>query len=87
MYYYRIMNDDIIDAHISSSGEIIDDSYIPITQDEFEEVLEQGRILCEQAEAEFAQAEQTKDERIAELEQENAALLYQVLTGEVFADV
>ena len=32
-------------------------------------------------------AEQTKDERIAELEAENAALLYQVLTGEELTDV
>ena len=31
--------------------------------------------------------EQSKDEQIAALEQENAALLFQILTGEEYADV
>lgn len=43
--------------------------------------------LLAQAEEEDAAAEQTKDEKIAQLEQENAALLFQILTGEEYADV
>ena len=43
--------------------------------------------LLAQAEEEDAAAEQTKDEQIAALEQENAALLYQLLTGEEYTDV
>ena len=43
--------------------------------------------LVAQAEEEDAAAEQTKDEQIAALEQENAALLYQLLTGEEYSDV
>lgn len=39
------------------------------------------------AEEEDAAAEQTKDEQIAQLEQENAALLFQILTGEEYANV
>lgn len=39
------------------------------------------------AEEEDAAAEQSKDEQIAALEQENAALLYQLLTGEEYTDV
>ena len=39
------------------------------------------------AEEEDAAVEQTKDKKIAALEQENAALLYQLLTGEEYTDV
>lgn len=43
--------------------------------------------LLAQAEEEDAAAEQTKDEQIATLEQENAELLFQLLTGENYESI
>lgn len=57
---------------------------VEITEEEYFSVLAE---LQAKAEAETESAEQSKDDRIAELEAENAALLYQVLTGEEFTDV
>lgn len=63
------------------------ESCVEITKDEYNAAIEEvnERILSEISQT--ASSEQSKDEYIAELEAENAALLFQVLTGEELTDV
>lgn len=91
MYYYKIEKNGVIDSFESRTTVSSDDSMTEITKDEYDELLDEFnkklQELSEQISAEESQIEQSKDERIAALEAENAALLYQVLTGEELTDV
>lgn len=91
MYYYKIEKNGVIDSFESRTTVSSDDSMTEITKDEYDELLDEFnkklQELSEQIAAEGSQIEQSKDERIAALEAENAALLYQVLTGEELTDV
>ena len=84
MYFYRNEKDGVIVAWQSSNVPMHDDCLIEISEEEYKTAIEE---LQRRLESEETEAEQTKDERIAELEAENAALLYQVLTGEELTDV
>ena len=91
MYYYKIEKNGVIDSFESRTTVSSDDSMTEITKDEYDELLDEFnkklQELSEQIAAEESQIEQSKDERIAALEAENAALLYQVLTGAELTDV
>lgn len=84
MHFYRLEENNSVVAWMGSNDEIIDDNLKEVSQEEYENSVQE---LRNQVKAEDAQNEQSKDERIAELEAENAALLYQVLTGEELTDV
>ena len=60
------------------------DLLVEMTETEYNK--EVSALLALAAEQDAA-AEQSKDEQIAALEQENAALLFQILTGEEYANV
>ncbi len=82
-YYKVIVNDELINLQQTES---------PVQGDFLQEITEQeytvlSEKIAAEAEAEAAAVERSKDERIAELEQENAALLFEVLTGEAYSDV
>ena len=83
-FYKQLKNDKIISC-ISYSVEVKADDLEEISKEEFDSALEEQRMKAE--EENVPASEQSKDERIAELEAENAALLYQVLTGEELTDV
>ena len=82
MHYYKQNWDDgtyqTFDDHVNC------DDLLEISETEYNAGV---AALLAQAEEEDAAAEQTKDAQIAQLEQENAALLYQLLTGEEYTDV
>lgn len=80
MKYYKQIENNIITGYISCEEECKSKFLFEITEEEYETAISE---LVVQEEV----IEQSKDERIAELEAENAALLYQVLTGEELTDV
>lgn len=84
MFFYRQTENGEITGYQESETQLIGETLEPITQEEYETVLKE---LAKKEEETIAAAEQSKDEKIAELEQENAALLYQLLTGEEYAGV
>ena len=84
MYCYKEMKDNRIVSYQRHRVPIELENFIEITESEYKLIL---RELEEKNQKESEMIEQSKDERIAELEAENAALLYQVLTGEEFTDV
>lgn len=94
MYYYKIIENEKLVSLEKRSSPSTDDAMIAITEEEYNETLAELNVQYEAESETIAAAEQSKDERIAELEAEkaeleaeNAALLYQVLTGEELADV
>ncbi len=87
MYYYKIIENEKLVSLEKRSSPSTDDAMIAITEEEYNETLAELNAQYEAESEAIAAAEQSKDERIAELEAENAALLYQVLTGEELADV
>lgn len=84
IFYFKTREE--IPRYGESSNRILDDDpqCIPITEEEYNAAIEK---LIKSAESEEIAYEKSKDDRIAELEAENAALLYQVLTGEELTDV
>lgn len=84
MKYYKQIKDGEVQAYHALTGSVGWESFVEITEDEYHAKISELQKI---AEAEQSAAEQSKDERIAELEAENAALLYQVLTGEELTDV
>ena len=84
MKYYKFIDDNGNVTYQSHAKEVNHPKMQEITENEYIAILEE---LKANAEAEVETEEQSKDERIAELEAENAALLFQVLTGEEYADV
>lgn len=61
-----------------------DPQCIPISEEEYNAAIAE---LKAKAQAEYETEQQAEQSYIQQLEAENAALLYQVLTGEVFTDV
>ncbi len=85
MFYKKIING--ITVYEERVGEITADDMTEVTSEEFTAALNADNIAEQKEIEEAAAAERSKDERISELEQENAALLFEVLTGEAYADV
>ena len=84
IYYKHILNNEVV-AYVSSPEKCADVTFFEISEEEYNAAIEEMRTHVSAEEVE----EQTISERIAELEAENAilqaenaALLYQVLTGE-----
>ena len=84
MYYYKVVVDGQIINYQVTNTPLTDDLLVEMTEAEYNADV---AALLALAEEEDAAAEQSKDEQIAALEQENAALLYQLLTGEEYTDV
>ena len=84
MYYYKVVVDGQIINYQVTNTPLTDDLLVEMTEAEYNADV---AALLAQAEEEDAAAEQTKDAQIAQLEQENAALLFQILTGEEYANV
>lgn len=85
MRYYKIVTNDKIAGYSKTMHDKSNCSeYTEITQNEYDTEME--RMKAEN-EALAMAAEQEKDNRISELEKENAALLFQILTGEEYTDV
>lgn len=81
-YYYKAMESGTLINLQITEFPCESDSLQEITKEEYLEILDRA-----EAGDEYVQEEKTKDDRIAELEQENAALLFQVLTGEDYESV
>lgn len=84
MYYYKVVVDGQVINYQVTNTPLTDDLLVEMTEAEYNAGV---AALLALAGEEDAAAEQTKDEQIAALEQENAALLFQILTGEEYADV
>ena len=84
MYYYKVIVDGQVINYQATNIPLTDDLLVEMTETEYNAGV---AALLAQAEAEESAIEQSKDEKIAALEQENAALLFQILTGEVYTDV
>ena len=84
MYYYKVVVDGQVINYQETNTPLTDDLLVEMTEAEYNAGVAALQALAEE---EDAAAEQTKDEQIAALEQENAALLYQLLTGEEYTDV
>ncbi len=85
MFYKKIIDSATI--YEERFGEITADDMSEVTAEEFTAAYNADSIAEGKEIEEAAAVEQSKDERIAELEQENAALLFEVLTGEAYSDV
>lgn len=89
MLYYKIMHkNEVIGIH-SGSVPIPDDDHIQVDFDEYSDICHRLGIECEEYDTE----ENPEYDRVSELEaevdsleRENAALLYELLTGEVFVE-
>ena len=79
MYYYKFIDKDNNVTYQAHECEVLRDEMIMITEDEYNNVIE---TLRADAEKENQEDESSKDAYIRLLESENAALLYQILTGE-----
>lgn len=87
MYYYKKLNQSgELESLQSCASDLsnCDSELIPISKEEFDEITAE---IDARVEAEKEAAAQAQRDYVAELEAENAALLYQLLTGEEFADV
>lgn len=76
MYYYKLLNGDYQSSllPLSNLDEISEEEYKSVVN-EIEEFLKEQQ-----------ESEKETEERIAALEEENAALLYKLLTGEDLED-
>ena len=82
MYYYKQNWDD--GTYQTFAEPVSCNELIEITEAEYNAGVAD---LLAQAEEEDAATEHSKDEQIAALEQENAALLFQLLTGENYESI
>lgn len=84
IYYYKTRED--IVRYGTSSNEIFEDDpqCIPISEEEYNYAIAE---LEEIAKIEAERIELEELSRIEALEKENAALLFQILTGEEYTDV
>lgn len=87
MYYYKIMKNGAVES-LQNSPALVPDSeeVIRISEEEYLQLTEEWKQAVQSLEEQETDG-QSKDEKIAALEAENAALLYQLLTGEEFTDV
>ena len=85
MYYKRTdANGEVLEC---GEALFLSKTVIEITVQEYQEILTEMKVLQEQMDAAEDAAEQTKDEQIAALEQENAELLFQHLTCENYESI
>lgn len=82
MKYYKIIVADIISYEARETG----CDGIEITKDEYDKAITEINARIEAEMAKIEQEEKDNYERIAALEEENAALLYKLLTGEDLED-
>ena len=85
MYYYKVVVDGQVINYQVTNTPLTDDLLVEMTEAEYN--ADVAALLAQAEEEEDAAAEQTKDEQIAALEQENAALLFQLLTGENYESI
>lgn len=83
MFFYKYIDKKGNVTYQAHNDAVIREEMTEITEEEYNSVIAE---LQAKAEAETEASEQSKDERIATLEKENAALLYQLLTGEELTD-
>ena len=82
MYYYR--------QNLENGGTAYQASEFPCESTVLIEISEEEYIKCTEelfSSSDDEYSEENKDKRIEELEKENAALLYQLLTGDEYTDV
>lgn len=82
-YYKTVKNNEIVSLEARPMAST-DSNMIEMSEEEYTSL---SLELAEKALAEEQAAEQAQENYVAELEAENAALLYQVLTGEELTDV
>ena len=90
MFYYKQLNDDGKLISLSSSTNNVSDrvaGLVSITKEEFDEISEQMYMKIAEEERIAAEITDAQRERVENLEKENAALLFQMLTGEEYSDV
>ncbi len=84
MKYYKHTNNGVTYYEARETEITVSNNCIEILKEDYETAVESIQTKIE---AEAQAAEQSKNDRIAELEAENAALLYQLMTGEELTDV
>ena len=90
MFYYKQMNEEGKLVSVSSSTNCISvntEGLVSITKEEFDEISAQMYMKLADEERISEEKADAERERIENLEKENAALLFQVLTGEEYSDV
>lgn len=87
LHFYKQEIGGVVVAWITGTKDICDNSLTEVSQEEYTAAIEELNLKFQQETETAAAEEKSKDERIAELEEENAALLYQILTGEELSDV
>ena len=85
MKYYKKTDENGNIVLIATTAVLTDTSLTEISEEEYSELEYSEEFVEEPTEEDMT--EQSKDERIAELEKENASLLFQLLTGEEYTDV
>lgn len=82
MIYYKKIKDGEIDSLEERISISTDSNMIQIDEDEYNTLMNEFESRWEIEMNKLISEEISKDQKIAELEAENAALLYQILTGE-----
>lgn len=85
MKYYKKTDENGNIVLIATTTALNDTSLTEISEEEYAELDYFEEFIDRPADEDVT--EQSKDERIAELEKENASLLFQLLTGEEYTDV
>ena len=83
MFYYKFIDKDGNVTYQAHNKAVKREEMLEITETEYNTVAEE---LRKKAESEMQKEELSKDAYIKELENENAALLYRILTGEELTD-
>ena len=84
-FYKKFVQDSFV--YSSREDDVSDSDAIEITQEEYDAALTELEAKRQLEQEQARENEQTQEEYIAELEAENAALLYQILTGEEYSNV
>ena len=84
-YYKQIKNGEVI-SYQTNSNKVEDESLFEITQEEYEQAIAEIRQQNEEIAVDENPTYEELENIVLELERENAALLYENLTGEVFTD-
>ena len=84
MKYYVFIDEYGNETYQTHQHEVSHPNMYEITEEDYNKKVEEFIAI---AEAELQESEKAKDDRIAELEEENAALLFQLLTGEDMTNV
>lgn len=90
MFFYKKMNSDgTLDSLQSCSQDVsaCDKDLISISKAEFDELSAELKRKSDEEDRLAEEAMLAEQKRIENLEKENAALLFQILTGEEYTDV